>query len=74
MKPITERYKVLREEVRLHNKALDEKGKTVRVKATTIWKYIVTGDTASKKLLKPEVLRAKMVFGGMKCDRYYHLN
>ena len=62
MKPITERYKVLRQEVRLHNKALGEKGKTVRVKAATIWKYILTGETASKKLLRlhethPEVER-----------------
>lgn len=52
MKPITERYKALREEVRLHNKAQDEKGKAVRVKAATIWKYIVTGETTSRKLLK----------------------
>lgn len=52
MRPITERYKVLREEVRLHNKARHEKGKTVRVKAATIWKYIVTGETTSKELLK----------------------
>ncbi len=52
MMSIAERYKVLREEVRLHNKALGEKGKTVRVKAATIWKYIVTGETTSKKLLR----------------------
>ena len=52
MKSVTERYKVLREEVRLHNKALGEQKKSVKVKASTIWNYIVTGKTTSEKLLK----------------------
>ena len=62
MRSVTGRYKVLREKVRIHNKSLADKGKTVRVKADSIWKYIVTGETTSKKLLKlhetnPEVER-----------------
>ena len=52
MRSVTERYKVLREEVRLHNKALGEQKKSVSVKASTIWNYIVTGETNSKRLLK----------------------
>ena len=52
MRSVTERYKVLREEVRLHNKALGEGKKSVCVKASTIWNYIVTGETTSKRLLK----------------------
>jgi transposase len=52
MKSVTERYKVLREEVRLHNKALGKQKKSVSVKASTIWNYIVTGETTSKRLLK----------------------
>ena len=52
MRSVTERYRVLREEVRIHNKSLADKGKTVRIKADSIWKYIVTGETESKKLLK----------------------
>ena len=52
MKSVTERYKVLREEVRLHNKALGEQKKSVCLKASTIWNYIVTGKTTSRKLLK----------------------
>ena len=52
MRSVTERYKVLREEVRLHNKALGERKKSVSLKASTIWNYIVTGETTSKRLLK----------------------
>jgi transposase len=52
MRSVTERYKVLREEVRLHNKALGERKKAVSLKASTIWNYIVTGETTSKRLLK----------------------
>ena len=52
MRSVTKRYKVLREEVRIHNKSLADKGKTVKIKADSIWKYIVTGETESKKLLK----------------------
>ena len=52
MKSIRERYKLLREQVRNHNKALGEQRKSVSVKASTIWNYIVTGETASRKLLK----------------------
>ena len=52
MRSVTERYKVLREEVRSHNKALGGKVKAVNVKSATIWKYIVTGQTESKKLIR----------------------
>ena len=52
MRSLSERYKVLREEVRIHDKALGEQKKTVSVRESTIWKYIVTGETTSKKLLK----------------------
>jgi transposase len=52
MRSLSERYKVLREEVRIHNKALGEQKKTISVRESTIWKYIVTGETTSKKLLK----------------------
>ena len=52
MRSITGKYRPLREEVRLHNKTLGEQKKTVKVKGSTIWKYIVTGETESKKLLK----------------------
>ena len=52
MKSIRERYKLLREQVRNHNKALGEQRKSVSVKASTIWNYIVTGETNSKRLLK----------------------
>ncbi|KWW24618.1 MAG: transposase IS204/IS1001/IS1096/IS1165 family protein, partial [bacterium P201] len=52
MMSISERYKVLRDEVRTRNKALGEKGRTVKVKASAIWKYIVTGEADSKKLLR----------------------
>ena len=52
MRSVTERYKVLRREVRIHNKELGEQKKTVNVKASAIWKYIVTGETTSKRLLK----------------------
>ena len=52
MRSILAKYKPLREEVRLHNKALGEQKKTIKVKGSTIWKYIVTGETESKKLLK----------------------
>ena len=52
MKSVTERYKELRKEVRLHNKALGEQKKSVKVKASTIWNYIVTGKTTSERLLK----------------------
>ena len=52
MMSMAERYRGLRDEVRTHNKALGEKGRTVKVRAATIWKYIVTGETASKQLLR----------------------
>ena len=46
-------YKLLREEVRLHNKALSEQKEVcTKIRCSTIWKYIVTGETSSKKLLK----------------------
>ena len=51
--PLVCRYKLLREEVRLHNKNLSEqKDKCAKVRCNTIWRYIVTGNTTSKKLLK----------------------
>ena len=52
MRSIVARYKPLRKEVRLHNKALGEQKKAVKVKGSTIWNYIVTGETQSKKLLR----------------------
>lgn len=52
MRSVCERYKLLREEVRNHNRALGEQRKSFRVKASTIWHYIVTGETSSRKLLK----------------------
>ena len=52
MRSVTELYTVLCEEVRLHNKALGEQKKSVSVKVSTIWNYIVTGETNSKRLLK----------------------
>ena len=53
MNPLVCQYRQLREEVRLHNKALDEqKQACTKVRCSTIWKYIVTGETCSKKLLK----------------------
>ena len=49
--PLVCQYKLLREEVRQHNKALDEQKATcAKIRCSTIWKYIVTGDTQSKKL------------------------
>ena len=52
MRSIVGKYRPLREEVRLHNKALGEQKKAVKVKGSTIWNYIVTGETGSKKLLR----------------------
>ena len=52
MHSILAKYRPLREEVRLHNKALGGQKKSVKVKGSTIWSYIVTGETESKKLLK----------------------
>lgn len=52
MRSVTERHRILRKEVRIHNKSLAGKGKTVRIKADSIWKCIVTGETESKKLLR----------------------
>ena len=53
MRPLVCRYKQLREEVRLHNKALSgQQGPPAKIKCSTIWKYITKGDTCSKKLLK----------------------
>ena len=52
MRSIASKYRPLREEVRLHNKALGEQKKAVKVKGSTIWNYIVTGETGSKKLAK----------------------
>ena len=49
--PLLCRYKQLREEVRLHNKALGEQRvRAATVRASTVWKYILTGKTQSKKL------------------------
>jgi len=52
MRTLYKHYKPLRDEVRMQNKALGEKEKTARVKASSIWNYIVTGKTASKKLME----------------------
>lgn len=52
LRSIVARYKPLRKEVRLHNKALGEQKKAVKVKGSTIWNYIVTGETGVQKLLK----------------------
>ena len=52
MRGIVAKYRPLREEVRLHNKVLGEQKKSVKVKGSTIWNYIVTGKTESKKMLK----------------------
>lgn len=66
LKSVTARYKPLRDEVRRHNKTLEERGKVPKVKADTIWHYIVHGDTDSEKLQKvhethPEVDRVMKV-------------
>ena len=51
--PLVCRYKLLREEIRQHNKALvGQKEACAKVRCNTIWRYIVTGNTTSKKLLK----------------------
>jgi len=51
LSPLVCQYRPLREEVRLHNKALDEQKTTcTKIRCSTIWKYIVTGKTQSKKL------------------------
>ena len=53
MSPLVCRYRKLREEVRRHNKALGEQKEVcTKVRCSTIWKYIVTGETSSRKLLK----------------------
>ena len=52
MKSVTAHYKPLRDEVRRHNRTLEERGKIPKVKADTIWHYIVHGDTDSKRLQK----------------------
>ena len=52
MSSIVAKYKPLREEVRMHNKALGEQKKAVKVKGSAVWNYIVTGETGSQKLLK----------------------
>jgi hypothetical protein len=53
MSPLVSQYRKLREEVRQHNKALGEQRKVcTKVRCSTIWKYIVTGETGSRKLLK----------------------
>ncbi len=52
MRSIIGKYRLLREEVRMHNKTLGEQKKAVKVKGSTIWNYIVTGESESKKLLK----------------------
>ena len=52
LKSVTEHYKQLRDEVRKHNKTLKEGRKTPKVKADTIWHYIVHGKTGSRKLQK----------------------
>ena len=52
LKSLTANYKPLRDEVRKHNKMLEERGKLLKVKADTIWHYIVHGETDSKKLQK----------------------
>ena len=51
MYPLVCQYRPLREEVRLHNKMLDEQKTTcTKIRCSTIWKYILTGETQSKKL------------------------
>ena len=50
MSPLVCQYRKLREEVRLHNKAIGKQN--TKVRCSTIWKYIVTGETSSRKLLK----------------------
>lgn len=62
LKSVTAQYKPLRDEVRRYNKTLEERKKIPKVKADTIWHYIVHGETDSKKLQKthethPEVDR-----------------
>lgn len=52
MRSIVARYRPLRAETRLHNKALEEQKKAIRVKGSTIWNYIVTGKTGAQKLLR----------------------
>ena len=53
MHSLASQYKQLREEVRLHNKTLSEQKEVcTKIKCSTIWKYIVTGETSSKRLLK----------------------
>ena len=53
MLPLACQYRRLREEVRLHNKALNEQKEVcTKIRCSTVWKYIVTGETSSKKLLK----------------------
>lgn len=53
MSPLVCQYRKLREEIRLQNKALGEQKEVcTKVRCSTIWKYIVTGETCSRKLLK----------------------
>lgn len=49
MRSILEKYQPLRQQVREYNSS-HKKEKTVKVTAKSIWKYIVTGKTESKKL------------------------
>lgn len=66
LKSVTAHYKPLRDEVRRHNRTLEERGKIPKVKAETIWHYIVHGDTDSKRLQKihethPEIGRVMKI-------------
>jgi len=50
MRTLYEHYRPLFDEVRKQNHALGDKRKTTPVKGSSIWKYIVTGKTCSKRL------------------------
>lgn len=53
MNPLICRYRLLREEARQHNRAIREQREAcAKVSCKTIWKYIVTGNTTSERLLK----------------------
>ncbi len=50
-KTLSKRYRELRSQIREHNRKLPE-AKTVKVRTTTIWHYVMTGKTSSENLLK----------------------
>ena len=49
MRTLSEHYTELRRQVREHNRKLPE-DRTARVRGSTIWHYIMTGNTSSRKL------------------------